>query len=253
LKKNLPKVLKGMKNEKHFQINLDFLQHRLQIMTSEKKEQVFDLNSLSVASCYNNILKTLKELGIEAKINPMPNEIIDAIPFHLDKEHSTYNPQHAADLHKALLKANDIFTQFRSEFIGKCSPVHFFWGSFDLAVSRFSGQEAPLHPGGIPNLPDRVVQEAYSHEVSSCGFWPGNEAVPFAAFYSYIYPEPENFMSSSIKPETAYYHKELREFLLPYEEVQRAENPSKALLDFLHSSYEAAANLSHWNRNKLEK
>lgn len=240
-------------NEKHFQINFDFLQHRLQIVTSKNEEQTFDLKSFSVASFYNNTLSVLKDLGIECEINSMPNEIEGAIRFPLDNEHSTYDPRHAADLHKALLKSNEILTQFRSEFIGKSSPVHFFWGSFDLAVSRFSGKEAPLHPGGIPNLPDRVAQEAYSHEVSSCGFWPGSEAVPFAAFYSYIYPEPEGFMNSSVKPQNAYYHKELREFLLPYKEVQQAKNPSQTLMDFLHSTYEAAANLSKWERNKLER
>lgn len=238
---------------KHFQINFDFLHHRLQILTSKKEEQTFDLNSLSVASCYNNTLSVLTDLGIECKINPMPNEIEGAVPFHLDEKHSTYNPEHAAGLHKALLKVNEVFTQFRSGFIGKCSPVHFFWGGFDLAVSRFSGREAPLHPGGVPNLPDRVAQEAYSHEVSSCGFWPGNEAVPFAAFYSYIYPEPEGFMNSVVRPQNAYYHRELGEFLLPYKDVQQAENPSQTLLDFLHSTYEAAANLAKWDRDKLEK
>lgn len=240
-------------NEKHFQIDFDFLQHRLQIITSKKEEHAFDLKSLSVASCYHKTLAVLKDLGIECKIDSMPNEIEGAIRFPLDHEHATYNPQHAADLHAALLKANEIFTHFRSAFSGKCSPVHLFWGGFDLAVSRFSGKEAPLHPGGVPNLPDRVAQEAYSHEVSSCGFWPGNEAVPFAAFYSYIYPEPEGFMNASVKPQNAYYHNGLREFLLPYEEVQHAKNPSQMVLDFLHSTYEAVVNLAKWDRNKLEK
>ena len=208
---------------------------------------------LSVASCYHNILSVLQDVGIECKIHPVPNELVDPVPFHLDTAHATYNPQHAADLHKALLKANEIFTEFRSRFIGKCSPVHFFWGSFDLAVTRFSGRKAPLHPGGVPNLPDRVAQEAYSHEVSSCGFWPGNEAVPFAAFYNYIYPEPDGFMDASIKPGQAYYHKDLGEFILPYKDVQQAEDPSKTLLDFLQNTYDAAANLAKWERDKLEK
>lgn len=240
-------------SDKHFQINFDFLRHRLQIITSKKEEQVFDLKSLSVASCYNHTLITLKKFGIDCQINPIPNEIENPTPFHLDKVRTTYNPQHAADLHQALLKVNEVFTQFRAAFIGKCSPVHFFWGSFDLAVSRFSGRQAPLHPGGIPNLPDWVTQEAYSHEVSSCGFWPGNDSVPFAAFYSYIYPEPDHFKNSSVKPEAAYYDKNLKEFVLPYIEVQQSENPSETLLDFLHSTYETAANLSQWDRNSLEK
>jgi hypothetical protein len=198
-------------------------------------------------------LTTLKEFGIDCQINPIPNEIENPTPLYLDNAHATYYPQHATDFHLALLKAHEVFTQFRGEFIGKCSPVHFFWGSFDLAVSRFSGKEAPLHPGGVPNLPDWVAQEAYSHEVSSCGFWPGNEAVPFAAFYSYIYPEPENFKNSDIEPETAYYDENLREFLLPYKEVQQSNNPSQTLLNFLHSTYEAAANLSGWDKNSFEK
>jgi hypothetical protein len=240
-------------NGKHFQINFDFLRHRLQIITSKKEEQVFDLKSLSVASCYKHTLTTLKKFGIDCQINPIPNEIENPIPLHQDKTHATYYPEHAADLHQALLKANKVLTQFRAEFIGKCSPVHFFWGSFDLAVSRFSGRQAPLHPGGVPNLPDWVAQEAYSHEVSSCGFWPGNDAVPFAAFYSYIYPEPDNFKNSAVKPETAYYDKNLREFVLPYKEVQQSETPSETLQDFLHSTYETAANLSQWDRNSLEK
>ena len=240
-------------NDKHFQINFDFLQHHLQIITSKKEEQIFDLQSLSVASFYNNILTTLKAFGIECKINLIPNEIENATPFHLDNRHATYNPKHALALHEALLKANEIFTQFRAEFTGKCSPVHFFWGSFDLAVSRFSGEKAPLHPGGVPNLPDWVAQEAYCHEVSSCGFWPGNDAVPFAAFYNYIYPEPEGFKDFAVEPKSAYYDNNLREFLLPYQNVQQATNPSKTLLSFLHSTYEAAANLSRWDRNKLEK
>ena len=238
--------------DKHFQINFDFLQHRLQIITSKKEEKTFDLKLLSVASCYKHTLTTLKEFEIDCEINPIPNEIENPTPLHLDKAHATYNPKHASDLHQALLKSSEVFTQFRSEFIGKCSPVHFFWGGFDLAVSRFSGKKAPLHPGGVPNLPDWVAQEAYSNEVSSCGFWPGNEAVPFAAFYSYIYPEPEYYKKSVVKPETAYYDENLREFILPYNEVQESNNPSQTLHDFLHSTYETAANLSRWDIESLE-
>lgn len=239
-------------NGTHFQINFNFLQHRLQILTSKNQEKEFSLKSLSVASFYNQIRSALIDFGIEFEIHLIPNEIDDVIPFPLDNGHATYNPEHASNLHRALLKANEIFFKFRSEFIGKCSPVHFFWGGFDLAVSRFSGEKAPLHPGGVPNLPDWVAQEAYSHEVSSCGFWPGNDAFPYAAFYSYIYPEPANFMNSVIKPQSAFYHQDLREFLLPYQDVQQAPDPAQMVLDFLHSTYEAAATLSHWNRNKLE-
>lgn len=240
-------------HDKHFQINFDFLKHQLQIITSKKDEQVFNLESLSVASCYQQTLTALHEFGVNCKINPIPNEIENPVPLDVDNIHATYNPKHAAGLHQALLNANEVFTLFRSNFIGKCSPVHFFWGSFDLAVSRFSGKEAPLHPGGVPNLPDHVAQEAYSHEVSSCGFWPGNEAVPFAAIYSYIYPEPENFKSAAIKPGGAYYDEKLKEYLLPYSTVQQSDNPSKILLDFLQSTYEAGANLAHWDTKKLQK
>ena len=239
--------------QQHFQINFDFIKHQLQIITSSGAERVFTFADLSVAAFYRNLLATLQELGISAKINKVPNELIDPIPFHQDEQHNTYNPMHAANLHGALLCSNEVLNQFRAEFIGKCSPVHFFWGSFDLAVSRFSGRKAPAHPGGVPNLPDWVVREAYSHEVSSCGFWPGNEAVPFAAFYSYIYPEPPGYKSFPIKPPSGFYHKDLGEFILPYKEVQQAANPAQTLLDFLRSTYEAGAETANWDRENLEK
>jgi len=172
-------------------------------------------------------------------------------PFDKD-ERNSYVPEIATALHQALLRSNEVFTKFRAGFIGKCSPVHSFWGSFDLAVSSFSGHKAPPHPGGIPNLPDWVAREAYSHEVCSCGFWPGNEAVPFAAFYSYIYPEPQGYKSATIKPENTYYHKNLGEFILPYNEVQQANGPFQTLMDFLDTTYRAAADTAHWDRENLE-
>ena len=239
-------------NGKHFIINLNFLEHQLEIKTSENEEKVFSLKSLSVAGCYRTIIKTLKELEITVRIYPIPNELENPTRFDED-EHSIYIPEVAESLHQALLISNDVFTKFRAGFIGKSSPVHFFWGSFDLAVSRFSGRTAPPHPGGIPNLPDRVAREAYSHEVSSCGFWPGNDMVPFAAYYCYIYPEPEGYNKSIVKPGAAYYHKELREFILPYEDVRNAEDPAQTLLDFLNSTYSAAADLAKWERTNLEK
>lgn len=239
--------------QQHFQINFDFIKHQLQIITSSGAERAFAFADLSVAACYRNLLGDLQDLGIEAKINKVPNELVDPIPFHQDEHHNTYNPLHAANLHGALLRSNEVLNQFRAEFIGKCSPVHFFWGSFDLAVSRFSGRKAPTHPGGVPNLPDWVAREAYSHEVSSCGFWPGNEAVPYAAFYSYIYPEPPGYKSFSIKPASGFYHKDLGEFILPYKEVQQSANPAQTLLDFLESTYEAAAETANWDRENLEK
>ena len=239
-------------NGKHFNINLNFLKHQLEIKTSENEERIFSLRSLSVAGCYRSILKTLKELEIRVRIYPIPNELEN--PTRLDEdEHHTYVAEVAESLHYAFLKSNEIFTKFRAGFIGKSSPVHFFWGSFDLAVSRFSGLTAPPHPGGIPNLPDRVAQEAYSHEVSSCGFWPGNDMVPFAAYYCYLYPEPDGYNKSSVIPGAAYYHKELKEFILPYEDVRNAEDPSETLLDFLNSTYSAGADLANWDRKNLER
>lgn len=239
--------------DKHFQINFDFINHRLQIITSKKEERLLDLKSLSVASCYSNTLEILSDFGIDCQINPVPNEMENPVPLNLNTEQSDYDTQHVASLHQALLLANEAFTRFRAGFIGKCSPVHYFWGGFDLAVSRFSGKTAPLHPGGIPNLPDWVAQEAYSHEVCSCGFWPGSDAFPEAAFYSYIYPEPTEYKTAVIKPETAYYHQDLNEFILPYHEVYNSNNPSKILMDFLQSTYDAAANLAGWDRENIEK
>ncbi|WP_256622923.1 DUF5996 family protein [Methanolobus chelungpuianus] len=237
---------------KHFQIDFDFLNHQLEIKTSRNEVRRFDLPSLSVGAFYRDILDSLKEMNIEVKINPVPSEMESPVPLDKD-ERDSYVPEVATALHCALLQSNQVFTEFRAGFIGKCSPVHFFWGSFDLAVSRFSGRKAPLHPGGIPNFPDWVAIDAYSHEVSSCGFWPGNDAVPFAAFYSYIYPEPQGFKSAGIKPESAYYHNDLGEFILPYKEVQQSNDPSQTLLDFLNTTYEAAADSAHWDRENLER
>lgn len=239
--------------DKDFQLDFDFIHHQLQLKTSAGETSSIDLKKLSVAGCYKQVLDALREVGIEADIYPVPNELEDPIPFYKDETHATYNPDHATALHQALLRAHDVFTRFRAEFKGKCSPVHLFWGSFDLAVSRFSGRDAPKHPGGVPNLPDWVAQEAYSKEVCSCGFWPGSEAFPEAAFYSYIYPEPEGYKDAHIKPDQAYYHPELREFILPYDAVQEATDPEAVLLDFLHSTYEAAADLARWDRKALEQ
>ena len=241
-----------MLEDKHFQIDFDLVQHKLKVITDSRLTRMFDLQGLSVAQFYENVLRALNELNITVEINVVPNEVENAIPFHLDKVHKTYHPKHATALHKALLNSQNVLTRFRSEFRGKCSPVHFFWGGFDLAVSRFSGREAPMHPGGVPNLPDRVAREAYSHEVSSCGFWPGNEAVPYAAFYSYIYPEPAGFNNVDIVPEGAFYNQELGEFILPYKVVQKAADPQLKLLEFLRSTYDAAADLAQWDRGSLE-
>ena len=182
----------------------------------------------------------------------MPVEIENPIPFDKDTVHATYDKEQAHALHQALLKTQNVLTQMRCDFTGKCSPVHFFWGSFDLAVSRFSGRKAPKHPGGIPHLADWVAEEAYSHEVASFGFWPGSEAFPEAAFYAYLYPEPEGYKDAEIKPEGAYYHDTLREFILPYSIVQKSINPEVSLAEFLNSTYESGATLAKWDRNSLE-
>ncbi|MEO6683575.1 MAG: DUF5996 family protein [Ginsengibacter sp.] len=237
---------------KSFQIDFDFTDHQLNIITSEGKQQVFDLEGISVADFYQKIFAALSELNIDVKINSRPVEIENPISFEKDKEHSTYDKEQAHTLHQALLKTQGVFTDMRCDFTGKCSPVHFFWGSFDLAVSRFSERSAPKHPGGVPNLPDWVAQEAYSHEVASFGFWPGNESLPEASFYAYLYPEPEGYKNAEIKPNGAYYHKTFGEFILPYSLVQQSENPEQMLSEFLNSTYNLGATLAEWDRKSLE-
>ena len=233
-------------DNRHFQIDFNFVVHQLQITTSQGEMRQFGLAGLSVADFYKKLFDHLNALAVPVQINVIPCELEKVIPFDQDTTHATYYPEHAEELHKALLEIDRVFTSFRAEFKGKSSPVHFFWGSFDLAVSRFSGRKAPLHPGGIPNLPDWVVQEAYSHEVSSIGFWPGNEAVPFAAFYAYLYPEPEGYKEAAISPPEGHYDQTLGEFVLPYEVVQQAENPDSVLQDFLQSTYKVGAKLADW-------
>lgn len=239
--------------DRHFQIDLDFVHHQLKIITDAGEEKEFELHDgLSVADFYYNTFKLLEDLNIRIKINPRPNEIENAVPFYDDDHHRSYDADEIKNFHKALLYTQDIFAQFRAEFRGKCSPVHFFWGAIDLAVSRFSGRPAPVHPGGIPNFPDSIARECYSREVSSAGFWPGSTPLPYAAYYSYIYPEPEGFRGAKVKPSQAYYHRDLGEFILPYEAMRQAENPGETLLDFLHTTYNAAAGLAKWDREQLE-
>lgn len=239
--------------KKHFQINFDFREHQLQVVTSLGEKRAFDLANLSVAAFYAMLMSTLQEVGLTLQIHPVPNEVEEAIPFPEDNVHATYNPAQATQLHTAFLLAQEVLARFRAAFTGKCSPVHLFWGSFDLAVTRFSGRTAPRHPGGVPNLPDWVAQEAYSHEASSCGFWPGNEALPMPAFYSYQYPEPAGYKTASVKPASAYYHTTLGEFILPYQDVQQSDNPEQTLMDFLQSTYQAGAQLANWDRKNLEQ
>jgi hypothetical protein len=236
-----------------FQIDFDFIEHKLIIQTGDGAVRTMTLRPCTVAAFHEELLSLLAEVGIDVQINTTPNEIADAIPFERDDVHKSYDAEHVNRFFRALAQADRVFKDFRSRFIGKCSPVHFFWGSFDLAVTRFSGRKAPIHPGGVPNLPDWVAREAYSHEVISCGFWPGSAALPYPAFYAYAYPEPEGFCTKSLCDGRAVYDQTLREFILPYEEVRKASSPDALLLDFLQASYDVAADLGCWDRQSLER
>ena len=236
-----------------FEIELDFIDHTLSITTADGMRGGFALEAQPVATFYARLMEELRKLGIAVTIRLMPNEIPDAIPFDQDQTHATYDGEYVNRFWRALVQSHRVFTLFRARFIGKCSPVHFFWGAPDLAVTRFSGRTAPAHPGGVPNLPDRVAREAYSHEVSSCGFWPGGGPVPHAAFYAYAYPEPAGFSTTVVKPAPAFYSTDLREFILPYDAVRLAASPDDTLLEFLQTTYDAAADLARWDRAALER
>ncbi|MEO7960945.1 MAG: DUF5996 family protein [Ginsengibacter sp.] len=236
----------------NFQIDFDFIKHQLIITTSEGGQESFQLTSISVALFYKTLFAKLNLLNIDAYIYASPNEVEVAIPFQQDEIHRTYDPGQIQPLWKALLIVNNIFLQFRARFMGKCSPVHFFWGAFDLAVTRFSGRKAPLHSGGAPNIPLRVMQESYSHEVSSCGFWPGNEQFPHPCFYSYCYPSPDEFSRQLVEPSEAFFSPDMGEFILKYDDVRKSPNPQKNLFDFLQTTYEAAARAGEWNRELLD-
>jgi len=238
--------------DRSFQLDFDFLDHVLRASVSDGGQKEIALFPRSVADFYADLMRSLAELGIEVRINELPNEIPDAIRFSEDHAHASYDRDYAERHWRVLLQVNRVLHGFRTSFIGKCSPVHFFWGSFDLAVTRFSGRRAPLHPGGVPNLPDAVTQEAYSHEVSSAGFWPGSAGVEYPAFYSYAYPEPPGFSAAPIRPKEAFYSNDLREYVLPYDAVRSAPDPDGLLMDFLISTYEAAAVLGMWDRAALE-
>jgi Family of unknown function (DUF5996) len=235
-----------------FQIDFDFIKHALQISTSDGANRHLALAGHSVASFFNAVMAALAELGIHVAIDDMPNELPDPIRFSVDNLHKSYDPDAVRRFLQILVNADRVFKEFRTGFLGKASPVHFFWGSFDLAVTRFSGRGAPRHPGGVPHLSDAVACEAYSHEVSSAGFWPGSAAIDYPAFYSYAYPEPEGFRSTPVRPDAAFFSEPLGEFILPYDAVRTADDPDQALLAFLESSYEAAAIAAKWDRNALE-
>jgi hypothetical protein len=236
-----------------FQIDFDFVTHQLILRSSEGGRGGFPLEPQSVAVFYARLMEEMEKLALHVDISRRPNEVAEPILFDQDESHRAYDREYANRFWRILAQADRVFKEFRARFIGKCSPVHFFWGAPDLAVTRFSGRQAPEHPGGVPNLPDSVAREAYSHEVSSCGFWPGGGPVSYAAFYSYAYPEPDGFSTAPVKPSGAFYSADLREFVLPYDVVRQSESPDNTLLDFLQSTYEAAADLAQWDRGSLER
>jgi hypothetical protein len=236
-----------------FQIDFDFLDHELTVQSTDGGSAGFGLEPQSVAMFYRRLMEEMAKLNLHVNIHAKPNEIADPVRFDHDGISRGYDPEYANRFWRVLVQADRVLKEFRSRFIGKCSPVHFFWGAPDLAVTRFSGRRAPQHPGGIPSLPDWVTREAYSHEVSSCGFWPGGGPIPYAAFYSYAYPEPAGFSGTAVKPAEAFYSTDLREFILAYDVVRQSESPDDTLLDFLQTTYEAAANLAQWDRSSLER
>lgn len=233
-----------------FELAFDFIDHQLIIHSSDGGTRTVRLEPKSVADFYTQTMTAMDELGIETDVSTGPNEVDPAIPFAQDTQHASYDPEAARLFWGQLMQAHRVMAEFRSHFVGKVSPVHFFWGSFDLACTRFSGRSAPEHPGGAPNCGDWVMVEGYSGELSSCGFWPGGGEE--GAFYSYAYPEPAGFADYQIGPDAAYYSVENGQFLLPYEAVRTANDPDQMLLDFLHSTYQATAELAVWNRATLE-
>jgi hypothetical protein len=235
-----------------YQIDFDFIDHAMNVQVSDGKSAKFPLGPQTVAAFYRRLMDELHGFGIDVRISPRPNEVLEPIPFERDEVHRAYDAAAVNRFWRALVQSDRVFKQFRSRFIGKCSPVHLFWGAMDLAVTRFSGRRAPQHPGGVPNLPDRITREAYSHEVSSCGFWAGT-GLGYPAYYAYAYPEPPGFAQTKVRPMQAVYNPDLREFILSYDVVRQSSNPDETLLEFLQSTYEAAATHAKWNRGELEK
>ena len=231
-----------------FEIDFDFIEHQLHIETSDGRAKSIPLAPRSVADFYREVMRSLGELGIEVKIWTTPVEVPNPIPFERDEGHASYDAEYANRFWRILLLADRVFKEFRARFIGKVSPVHFFWGSFDHAVTRFSGRRAPEREGA-----DAITREAYSHEVISHGFWPGSEAFPAPAFYSYTAPEPPGLKDATVRPASAFYSREMSEFILRYDDVRQAERPDEALMDFLQSTYEAGAQLAGWDRASLER
>jgi hypothetical protein len=234
-------------------VEFDFQMHRLSILSSEGDERVLALESMAVADFYARYVRAMRELGIECAIHPSPVEVVTALPFAQDHQHAVYDAQAAHQCWRIFVNTQRVMQQYRGDFTGKQSPAHFFWGSFDLACTRFSGRRAPRHPGGAPNCPDWVMVEAYSHECSSCGFWPGDGLSQQPAFYAYAYPQPLGYAQYSVEPAAAGYDLSAREFILPYSAVRASPDPDATLLRFFRSTYAAAANLAHWDRPALER
>jgi len=233
------------------EVEFDFLAHRLLLRTSDGGTESVALAPRTVADFYGAYLEALRSLRIELPIRPVPVEVETAIPFAEDHAHAAYDADAVQRWWRLLAQADRVLKRFRGRFVGKQSPVHFFWGSFDLAATRFSGRPAPVHPGGAPNCPDYVMVEAYNRECSSCGFWPGSPAVPEPAFYAYAYPEPPGYPGAPAGPKGAYYHRDMREFVLPYEAVRSSSAPDDVLLEFCQATYEAAA--EGWDRGLLDR
>jgi hypothetical protein len=238
-----------------YEVEFDFVDHLLVVRTSNGELRSMQLKSQSVADFYADYMAMLKSAGVEPKIRAIPSELPDTLPFADDRVHAAYDAGAANRCWQILSYTDRLFKEFRSGFLGKCSPVHFWWGAFDLACTRFSGRRAPIHPGGIPNLPDRITREAYSHECYSAGWWPGTVGGPVAepAFYAYAYAEPEGFSKAKVVPSSAYYHPVMHEWFLPYDAVRASADPDDMLLSFLQSTYAAAADLGRWDRQALER
>lgn len=239
-------------NSRQLQIDFDFIDHKLLIETTDASTKTVALRPCSVAEFYQETMAALRSLDMPVTIWTTPVEVQDRTPFEEDQKHAAYDPEYAQRVWRILVQASRVLTEFRCQFTGKVSPVHFFWGAFDLAVTRFSGRTAPSHPGA-PNMARFVAVEAYSHEVSSCGFWPGGGPVDEPVFYAYAYPEPQGFKGYSIQPPEAFYHTGMAEFLLPYDVVRTAKSPDAVLLSFLQSTYEAEAMTAKWDRHALER
>jgi len=239
--------------ERTFEINFDFIDHQLLLEDTSGGKRVLPLQPMTVAEFYAQVIRNLGEMGIDVAIVTAPSEIVDGIPFEKDTTHKSYDAEAVHRYWQVLVQMDRVFKEFRSHFIGKNSPVHFFWGGMDLAVTRFSGRPAPKHAGGVPHMPDWVAIEAYSHEVSSAGFWPGSDDFPKALVYSYAYPQPDGFDTAALEPPAAMWSKDMGEFVLLYEDLVQAPDPEATLLAYLQSAYEAAANAAKWDRGALER